>query len=121
MKKLFFPTLIISSASFSDWGDSYFCEMIHHTTVNQSGEIKYRNLENFAFTLRKADKKMVLTGGFTFDGSVVPISERFSNDVVFEGQDSRSQWYDFDVAREVLLYSSNVGALVNIVATCKQI
>lgn len=59
MKKLLFILLLISSASFADWGDVYYCQMNTSVSIDVDGTVRKHKLEKFQFKLDETKKSMV--------------------------------------------------------------
>ena len=59
MKKLLITLLLISPASFADWGDVYYCQMTSYGHIESDGTVKQYTLEKFQFKLDEDKKAMV--------------------------------------------------------------
>ena len=59
MKKLLITLLLISPASFADWGDVYYCQMTTHSGVTFKGERTDYKPEKLTFKLDKTKNAMV--------------------------------------------------------------
>ena len=68
MKKLLITLLLISPFSFADWGDVYYCQMTHASSLTMNGESTARPLDKFVFRLDQEKSAMVFSGsGYFFD------------------------------------------------------
>ena len=90
MKNLLLTLLLISSASFADWGDTYDCQITHHAMGGTGATVKkYQNMVGSSFQFQlvsKADEKIL-----TFDDKAFWVLHRelsVSNDKF----SSASQW-----------------------------
>jgi hypothetical protein len=70
LNRLFLALLIISPASFADWGDVYYCQMTSRTHTEASGKTSNYPLEKFTFKLDKTLGAMVY-GGKGFLGNTI--------------------------------------------------
>ncbi len=63
MKRLLLILLLISSASFADWGDTYFCNTTLIWGVNSNGEqpVTDRKPKAFKFNLNQAKQLLVFS------------------------------------------------------------
>ena len=59
MKKLLITLLLISPASFADWGDVYYCQMTSYGHIESDGTVKQYTLEKFQFKLDKTKNALV--------------------------------------------------------------
>ena len=68
MKNLLLALLLISPASFADWGDTYFCSTTLLWGVNSNGEqpVTDRKPKTFKFNLNKAKQSLVFSEGSPF-------------------------------------------------------
>jgi hypothetical protein len=71
LNRLFLALLIISPASFADWGDVYYCQMTSRAYTNLDGSVSVDSqLETFQFRLDKTQKAMIFGRGSWFQGEV---------------------------------------------------
>ena len=75
MKKLLLALMLISPASFADWGDVYYCQMTSHSMTNPDGKITEYMLEKFQFKLDKAKEAMVFGKAGYLSGFVLKLRE----------------------------------------------
>ena len=73
MKKLLITLLLISPASFADWGDSYSCKMTLMQIKEMDGTVTDYLLEKFQFKLDKDKNAMVFDKKGYFDGAEVKV------------------------------------------------
>jgi hypothetical protein len=74
MKKLLLALLLISPASFADWGDVYYCQMTNFVAISEDGKTDTYPLERFKFTLDDREMGAVLFGkGGYLGGEYVPV------------------------------------------------
>lgn len=59
MKILLIILMMISSFSFADWGDIYYCQMVTHSTVTLEGKRTDYMLEKFQFKLVQTKKAIM--------------------------------------------------------------
>lgn len=59
MKRLLLALLLISSASFADWGDVYYCQMTSNVDIRPDGRLTQLAPEKFQFKLDKEKDAMV--------------------------------------------------------------
>ena len=59
MKNLLLALLLLSPASFADWGDIYYCKETTHSVVTLEGKRIDYILEKFQFTLDETKNAMV--------------------------------------------------------------
>ena len=62
VKNLLLALLLISAASFADWGDVYYCQMTNFVDIKLEGEKKNYKLEKFQFKLDQTKKSMIFGG-----------------------------------------------------------
>ena len=67
MKNLLLTLLLISPASFADWGDVYYCQMTTNSTTTLEGKRTDYSLERFQFKLDKAKNAMFFAEGLLTD------------------------------------------------------
>jgi len=71
MKRLLLALLLISPASFADWGDVYYCQMTSRAYTDLDGSVSVdRQLETFQFRLDKTQEAMIFGEGSWFQGEV---------------------------------------------------
>ena len=86
MKKLLITLLLISPASFADWGDVYYCQMTNLDIISLEGERKSYNYQKFQFKLDQTKNAMVFGKQGYFQNDVMELRENFS----FPSQET---WY----------------------------
>ena len=59
MKRLLITLLLISPASFADWGDVYYCQMTNLDRITLEGEQESYKVQKFQFKLDKTKNAMV--------------------------------------------------------------
>ena len=59
MKRLLLALLLISPASFADWGDVYYCQMITNEFIEDRGSVSSVKLLHFKFSLEEKRKAMI--------------------------------------------------------------
>ena len=59
MKNLLLALLLISPVSFADWGDIYYCQMTHSSTINDQGQRTSHPLEKFKINLNKVENAVI--------------------------------------------------------------
>ena len=67
MKKLLITLLLISPASFADWGDVYYCQMTNFSAVTFEGKGTNYMLDKFTFKLEKTKNAIVFGKDGYFD------------------------------------------------------
>jgi hypothetical protein len=71
VKRLLLTLLLISPASFADWGDVYYCQMTSSAYTDLDGSVSAdHELERFQFKLDKTQKAMIFGSGSWFQGEV---------------------------------------------------
>jgi len=95
MKKLLITLLLITPASFADWGDVYYCQMTTHSTITLEGKKTDYILEKFQFKLDKTKKAMVYGSTGYFSEEKVPLIEGRSwpEQEVWRAEDNFSHAY----------------------------
>ena len=118
MKKLLITLLLISPASFADWGDVYYCQMTNLDIISLEGERKSYNYQKFQFKLDQTKNAMVFGKQGYFQNDVMELRENFS----FPSQET---WYadgQFDSAyfgNGKFLYSMTVNSeVMSVSANC---
>ena len=68
MKNLLLTLLLISPASFADWGDVYYCQMTNFSQTTLEGKRTDYTLDKFQFKLDKTKRAMVfgISGVFAY-------------------------------------------------------
>ena len=84
MKKLLITLLLISPASFADWGDVYYCQMTSFVTIGSGGTVEQYKLDRLQFKLDKAKKAMVFGKGGYMKGVVAEINKHWRSQVPVE-------------------------------------
>jgi hypothetical protein len=59
IKKLLVALLLISPASFAEWGDVYYCQMTSFQEITDDGIITNYKLEKFQFKMDEVKQAMV--------------------------------------------------------------
>ena len=79
MKNLLLALLLISPASFADWGDVYYCQMttFHYTRLDGTGR-EDRALEKFQFKLNETEQAMIFDYVSWFKGLNEPLIDSLS-------------------------------------------
>ena len=75
MKKLLITLMLISSFSFADWGDVYYCKMTTNSVTSLEGKRKNYKLEKFQFKIDKTKKAMVFGKSGKFKDVVMELKE----------------------------------------------
>jgi hypothetical protein len=89
MKKLLITLLLISPASFADWGDVYYCEETTSTHTSLYGDKQNYRLGKFKFRLSESKRAMV----FGVDGFFVGKDVKLRPE---EYKPSLEEWYGYD-------------------------
>ena len=76
MKKLLITLLLISPASFADWGDVYYCQMTSNSTLSINGERRAKTLGRFHFKLDKEKQAMVFGEGGFLSGATLKVTDK---------------------------------------------
>jgi hypothetical protein len=69
IKNLLLTLLLISPASFGDWGDVYYCQMTSHAAVTLEGKRTDYLQEKFQFKLDETKKAMVFGSSGYFENT----------------------------------------------------
>jgi len=67
--------MLISSFSFADWGDVYYCKMTTNSVTSLEGKRKNYKLEKFQFKIDKTKKAMVFGKSGKFKDVVMELKE----------------------------------------------
>ena len=73
MKKLLITLMLISPASFADWGDVYYCQMTTHSLITFEGKRSDEGLKKFMFKLDRTKNAMVFGKKGWFDGGEIEL------------------------------------------------
>jgi len=114
MKRLLLTLLLISPASFADWGDTYFCTMTHYSYVTNEGKQTHWTLENFKFQMDSKKKAFVFTGsGRYFAELELPVDLFNPEQVRFEAKNDGSH---FKLKGSKAIYTAMYGPQATIIA-----
>ena len=78
MKNLLLTLLLISPASFADWGDVYYCQMTSFTKLIDTGYSYSFDLDKFQFKLDETKQAMVFGKGGFFNEYVLKLEVGFA-------------------------------------------
>ena len=92
MKNLLLTLLLISPASFADWGDVYYCQMTSKSKVTLEGKRSDYVLEKFQFKLNETLKAMVFGKGVYFNNSVLDLVDG-NHSPMRAGNVAREYWW----------------------------
>ena len=125
MKELLLALLLISPASFADWGDVYYCQMITHELINDDGNTYEVELERFKFSMNKQSQSMVFGAEpLIWEKQVFPVAsfKQSADGMLFETKpiiDSFSIKSTFNYNKGKLFGTAWLGdGLIAIVADC---
>ena len=112
--RLLLALLLISPASFADWGDTYFCTMTHYSYVTNEGKQTHWPLENFKFHM-DSDKKALVFGdsGRYFAELELPVELFYPEQVSFDAKNDSSH---FKLRGSKAIYTAMYGPQATIIA-----
>ena len=95
MKNLLLTLLLISPASFADWGDVYYCQMTSNTQITPPGKRNSFKLERLQFKLDKTKRAMVFGSGGSQEGVVAKLvpDESWPSQEMWSAEGIYSQYY----------------------------
>ena len=73
MKRILLALLLISPASFADWGDVYYCQMTSLVATDADGTVKKYMLEKFQFKLDEEKNALVFGQSGIFKDFVMDV------------------------------------------------
>jgi len=85
MKNLLLALLLISPASFADWGDVYYCQMTNSSTVNNQGIRKSHILEKFKINLNKEENAVIFGSTSAFEHDSIEVDWLFDERLTAKG------------------------------------
>ena len=116
MKKLLITLMLISPASFADWGDVYYCQMTTFSKTTLEGKRTDYTLEKFQFKLDKTKNAMVFGSSSYFANTEMKIewSEAMRIET-WEAADVESRLF---MAKGSFGYSAVTLKVVSVTADC---
>jgi hypothetical protein len=121
MKLLLIVLMLLSTMSYADWGDTYFCTATHHSRVDLDGERTPFKLKDFTFHLSKEKNAMVFDSSENFfQFTVIGLAElgSFPNLESWSAEDENSKVV-FIEGKFAHSFVGGSGVTVN-TATCRK-
>ena len=97
MKNLLLALLLISPASFADWGDVYYCQETSHSSTTPTGKLASLPTGKFQFKLHKDKRTMVYGSKGKFSDETFRLA---THDL------SQETWYARDDLNSMVVFSN---------------